>query len=129
MDECHRDGSALVPQAAKAHDMTTLKRNGKAEVQNGRRYIEQLCRHWAHKLDVRLDDEGGRVVFPKEAEDPNYPEDAIAIFSATESRLDVHLTAFTLTQLEELCTVIDDHLDRFAFREGGLRLAWEFAPT
>jgi len=109
--------------------MTILNRNGKAEVQNGRRYIEQLCRHWAHKLDVRLDDEGGRVVFPKDADDPNYSEDAIAIFSATESRLDVQLTAFTWTQLEELCTVIDDHLDRFAFREGGLRLAWESASS
>jgi uncharacterized protein len=105
--------------------MTILTLNGKAEIKNGGRYIGQLCKHWAHKLDVRLDNDAARVVFPKETDDPNYPEDAIAIFRATESRIDVHLTAFTPTQLEALCGVIDDHLDRFAFREGGLRLSWE----
>jgi hypothetical protein len=105
--------------------MTKLARSGRAEVQNGQRYIEQLCKHWSHTLDVRLDDEGGRVVFPKETDDPDYPEDAIATFRATDRRLDVHLLAATPTQLEVLCGVIDDHLNRFAFREGGLRLMWE----
>jgi len=104
--------------------MMLLARNGTADVQGGQRYIKKLCKHWAHKLDVRPTAEGATIVFPKEADDPDYPEDAIAIFRATESRLEVHLTAFTPTQLEALCGVIDDHLDRFAFREGGLRLVW-----
>ena len=105
--------------------MTTLTRSGTAEVQNGRRYVNILCKHWARKFDVQLDDEGAKVVFPKEDDDPDYPEDATAIFRSTESRLDVHLTAFTQTQLNAYWGAIDDHLDRFAAREGGLRLIWE----
>jgi uncharacterized protein len=105
--------------------MTNVTRIGRAEVQNSRRYIEKLCKHWAHKLDISLDDDSARVVFPKEEDDPDYPQDAIAVFRTTESRLDVQLTAFTLTQVEALCGVIDDHLDRFASRDGGLRLTWE----
>lgn len=105
--------------------MTTLTRNGSAEVHNGRRYIDTLCRHWARKFAIQLDDEGAKVVFPKEDDDPDYPEDAIAILRATESRLDVQLTAFTLTQLDAYWAAIDSHLDRFAAREGGLRLVSE----
>lgn len=100
-------------------------RSGEVEVRDGRRYIEMLCKHWAHKLEVQVDEVGGTVVFPKETDDPDYPEDAIAKFAATEERLHVHLTAFTPTQLAVLCRVIDDHLDRFAFREGGLRFVWD----
>lgn len=107
--------------------MTNLTRIGTAEVPNGRRYVEKLCKHWAHKLEVQLDEDAGRVVFPKDEDDPDYPEDAIATFRTTESRLEVQLVAFTKTQQEVLSQVIDDHLDRFAASQGGLRLTWESA--
>ncbi|RBP48195.1 hypothetical protein DES53_101995 [Roseimicrobium gellanilyticum] len=104
--------------------MTTLTRSGWAEVQNGQRYVNTLCKHWARKFDIQVNDHGARVVFPKEEDDPDYPEEAIAIFHTTESRLDVQLTAATPTQLDAYWGAIDSHLDRFATREGGLRLTW-----
>ncbi|MFT4177595.1 MAG: DUF2218 domain-containing protein [Luteolibacter sp.] len=104
--------------------MTTLTRNGTAEVQNGQRYINTLCKHWARKFDIQLTDEGARIVFPKEDDDPDYSQDAIAILRATESRIEAHLTAHTQVQLDVYWGVIEDHLDRFASREGGLRLLW-----
>lgn len=100
-------------------------RRGEVEVRGGRRYIELLCKHWAHKLEVQRDHDGAAVVFPKDVDDPDYPEDAIARFDATDERLYVQLTAFTPTQIDVLSEVIDSHLNRFAFREGGLRFVWE----
>ena len=32
---------------------------------NGSRYLQQLCKHWGHKLDVRLDGDTGVVRFPE----------------------------------------------------------------
>lgn len=105
--------------------MSILTRHGTAEIQNGQRYVTMLCKHWARKFDVQLDDQGARVVFPKEDDDPDYPEEAIATFRATESRIDVQLTASTPVQLDAYWGAIDSHLDRFAAREGGLHLVWE----
>ena len=31
---------------------------------NGSRYLQQLCKHWSHKLDVRLEGDTGVVRFP-----------------------------------------------------------------
>lgn len=105
--------------------MTNLTRSGKAEIQNGQRYITMLCKHWTRKFDVQINDKDARVIFPKEEDDPDYPEEAIATFRATESEIQVHLTAVTQTQLDAYWGAIDDHLDRFASRAGGIRLVWE----
>ena len=32
---------------------------------NGARYLQQLCKHWSHKLDVRLEGDTGVVRFPE----------------------------------------------------------------
>lgn len=69
--------------------MISLTRDGSVETPHGQRYIKMFSGHWARKFDIRPQDEGTRIVFPKEDDDPDYPEEAIATLRATESRLDV----------------------------------------
>ena len=33
----------------------------------GLKYLQQLCKHWAHNLAVILDETSGRVIFPANA--------------------------------------------------------------
>lgn len=102
--------------------MNSHTRDGSADTPHGQRYIKMFSGHWARKFDIQPQDEGTRIVFPKEDDDPDYPEEAIATLRSTESRLDVQLTAVTQTMLDAYWDAIDSHLDRFATREGGLRL-------
>ena len=39
---------------------------------NGAKYMQQLCKHWSHKLEVDLSEQRGVVKFP----------DAVVIFEA-----------------------------------------------
>ena len=44
---------------------------------NAARYIQQLCKHWSHRLEVDLSDQKGVVKFP----------DAVATLEAGEDAL------------------------------------------
>lgn len=105
--------------------MKQFTRNGSAEIENGRRLIKMLCGHWSRKFDVRLDDGEARIVFPKEEDDADYPDEAVAILRAGEQRIEVRISAPTQVMRDAYWSAIDDHLDRFATREGGLRLVAE----
>lgn len=81
---------------------------------NGGEYVQQLCRHWAHKLDVDLNDERGIVRFPS----------ALATLGAGPDALTVTIDALDDSTLEIVKDVVARHLDRFAFREAPLPFAW-----
>lgn len=81
---------------------------------NGARYITQLCKHWAHKLDVDLAGSTGTVRFPG----------AVAVMAGAESGIDLTVTADDADRLGEIQGVIERHLDRFAFREAPLAYPW-----
>ena len=88
------------------------------------RYLQQLCKHWSHNLQVEFTPEDGTVTFPKDARGADYPADAIVTFDAAPAGLDIRIDASSDAQLEGLKGVVERHLDRFAFREGPLTFDW-----
>ena len=88
------------------------------------RYLQQLCKHWAHNLAVEFTPTEGKVVFPKDARGADHPADALATFAASETGLQVRIDASSPAQLEGLKGAVARHLDRFAFREAPLLFDW-----
>src|SRR3954454_18772860 len=83
---------------------------------SGAKYLQQLCKHWAHRLEVELagEGEGGTVRFP----------DAVARMTADADALIVTVEAADEATVERIKGVVARHLDRFAFREAPLPFAW-----
>jgi hypothetical protein len=88
------------------------------------RYLQQLCKHWAHNLHVTFNAEEGRIMFPKNARGLNFPGDGAVTLKAHETALEVHVDATAPEQLEGLKGAVASHLDRFAFREAPLSFNW-----
>lgn len=88
------------------------------------RYLQQLCKHWAHNLAVEYDETRGKVVFPKDARGAEWPGDAVFIMAAGDDALTCRIEASAPGQLDGLKGAVERHLDRFAFREGELSFAW-----
>jgi len=78
------------------------------------KYLQQLCKHWAHKLDVEFTAEQGTVRFP----------DGVATLKAGPEVLTVSIEAQDPATVERLEQVVASHLDRFAFREAPLAFNW-----
>jgi hypothetical protein len=91
---------------------------------NGSRYLQQLCKHWAHNLAVEFDAQEGRVTFPKDARGADWPGDALVTMTNRESALECRIDASAPGQLEALKGALARHLDRFAFREAPLTFDW-----
>ena len=88
------------------------------------RYLQQLCKHWAHNLTVDFDPGHGTVAFPKDVRGADYPGDALVTFDAQAEALDVRIDATSSEQRDALKDVVARHLDRFAFREAPLQFDW-----
>ncbi len=82
---------------------------------NGAKYLQQLCKHWSHKLDVELRESEGVVRFPN----------AIATMTADADSLTVTVEAEDDETLQRMKGVVASHLDRFAFREAPLPFEWQ----
>ncbi|MCM8732732.1 DUF2218 domain-containing protein [Azospirillum sp. A1-3] len=82
---------------------------------NGRRYMTQLCKHWAHKFEVVYDDTQGLVPFG-----PN----SRCRMAADAEGLTLTLEVEESGQMERMQGVVIDHLKRFAFREDLGDVAW-----
>ena len=78
------------------------------------RYLQQLCKHWSHKLEVDLSEQRGVVKFPA----------AIATFESGTDALQVTIESEEGEAVERMKGVVASHLDRFAFREAPLRFDW-----
>jgi len=94
---------------------------------NGSRYLQQLCKHWAHNLRVEFDAREGRVTFPRDARGADWPSDALVTMIAAEDVLTCRVDASAEGQLEGLKGAVARHLDRFAFREAPLSFDWQDA--
>ena len=92
---------------------------------SGSRYLQQLCKHWAHNLAVEFTAEQGTVVFPKDARGADWPGDALVTFDAGAETLEVRIDASVEGQLDGLKGAVARHLDRFAFREAPLAFEWK----
>lgn len=89
------------------------------------RYMQQLCKHWQHNLQVEFTPENGTVIFPKDARGASHPGDAVVTFNVVEGGLEIRIDATAAEQLEGLKGAVARHLDRFAFREGELQYNWQ----
>ena len=87
----------------------------KAEIATDRasRYLQQLCKHFAHKLPVTFDPTQGRIEFSL----------GTCQLAATPDLLTMQAEAADETNLAQLEKVVASHLERFAFREE-LKVAW-----
>ena len=94
---------------------------------HGARYMQQLCKHWAHNLKVEFDATRGTVVFPRDARGADWPGDAVVTMTAREDVLECRIEASAAGQLDGLKDALARHLDRFAFREAPLRFEWNDA--
>lgn len=71
------------------------------------RYLQQLCKHWAHKFTVEFTPEHGRI---------DLGENRVVSLNANEQNLTASVDApeDNLAQMED---VVASHIVRFAFRE------------
>jgi hypothetical protein len=91
------------------------------------RYLQQLCKHWQHNLQVEFTPLHGTVTFPRNARGADWPGDGLAVLDAHDTALEVRIDASAEAQLEALKGVLASHLDRFAFREAPLAFDWQAA--
>jgi uncharacterized protein len=82
---------------------------------NGGKYMQQLCKHWSHKLEVDLSEERGVVKF----------QTAVATFEPAADGLLVTIEGEEGEAVERMKGVVASHLDRFAFREAPLPFDWK----
>lgn len=83
------------------------------------RYLQQLCKHWAHRFETEFTASDGRIALPL---------GETRLIASTDA-LTIDLTAEDPANLSGLRDVVVRHVDRFAFRET-LRYAWsEAAPS
>jgi len=97
---------------------------------SGSRYLQQLCKHWSHNLNVEFTADEGRVIFPRDARGAEWAADGKLTMAAAPDALDCTLEASSPEHLEALKGVVARHLDRFAFREAPLTFDWrDHAPA
>lgn len=79
------------------------------------RYLQQLAKHWSHKMDVSFTEEEGTILFPNGSK--------LGMRAARET-LDLVLTVPEDGDVARMRDVVASHLDRFAFREVPLTFDW-----
>ena len=84
---------------------------------SGGKYVQQLCKHWSHKLPVELEGDTGVVTFVG----------AVATMTAGADSIQVSVRGEDREQVDRLKDVVAQHLDRFAFREAPLTYDWAWA--
>jgi hypothetical protein len=95
--------------------MATTSVTASVPTEQGSRYLQQLCKHWAHKMPVEFDAHAGKITFP---------DGAIANLTAHAATLEVRLDIPEGGDVAQMEHVVASHLDRFAFREAPLPFAW-----
>ncbi len=86
---------------------------------HGSRYLQQVCKHFAHKIEVSYDQHHGECIFAM----------GTAVLDADNAGLTIVARAENDADLERTKTVIESHLVRFAFREELSPLGWSAEAT
>ena len=83
--------------------------------QSASRYLQQLAKHWSHKMTTSFTPEEGSIDFPTGAR---------LEMRADSDTLDLALTVPADGDPARMRKVVEEHLDRFAFRESALTFEW-----
>ncbi len=81
---------------------------------SARRYLQQLCKHWSHRFRVESTDDRGFIELPL----------GHCALYADDNRLSIRIAADEASHLPQFRGVLEEHLQRFAFRES-LTFAWQ----
>ncbi len=92
--------------------MTTT--TGRWATPKASQYLQTLCKHFGHKVETRFDEQAGMIAFPGMA----------VRLAATATELLVAAECTTPESAARIRSVIDSHLQRFAFREGFESMDW-----
>ncbi|MFV0491169.1 MAG: DUF2218 domain-containing protein [Pseudorhodobacter sp.] len=95
--------------------MDLITQTGVFRTAHAGKYLQQLCKHFGHKTEVRHDDTTGEVAL----------RSGPARLVAGPSDLRISVSAADTGGLETARQVIDSHLARFAFREGFTAMEWQ----
>jgi hypothetical protein len=79
------------------------------------RYLQQLAKHWSHKMEVSFSEQEATIAFPN---------GATLDLRADGATLDVRLAVPEDGDAARMREVVATHLDRFAFREAPLTFDW-----
>lgn len=79
------------------------------------RYLQQLAKHWGHRMPVTFTASAGTIEFPTGAR--------LEMRAAVDT-LDLALSVPGDGDMARMQTVVAEHLDRFAFREAPLTFDW-----
>ena len=88
----------------------------KVPTEKASRYLQQLCKHWAHKFPVEFDPHHGAIQLSL----------GRTVMDADEKALHIAVAADDAVTLKRLEAVVTDHIKRFAFREE-LTFDWQQA--
>ena len=78
-----------------------------------KRYLSQLCKHFAHRIPASATDDAGRIEFPA----------GLCLLQAAADRLTLRVEAEDEAGLSQVEETVVRHLERFAFRET-LEIRW-----
>ncbi len=81
---------------------------------NGSKYLGQLCKHFAHKVEVEFDDTHGHAALPPGPAQMHADADGLMFTISAQDDKGLQTARF----------IIEDHLKRFAFRENFTALNW-----
>ncbi|WP_136636046.1 DUF2218 domain-containing protein [Pseudooceanicola onchidii] len=84
------------------------------ETPNASKYLQSLCKHFAHKVSVSYDAVQGRADLPP----------GPAVLQADDTGLNIEVSGADVQSLMRAKFIIEDHLLRFAFREEPEALQW-----
>lgn len=69
---------------------------------NSSRYLQQLCKHWAHNLAVDFTSARGTVKFTRDARGADWPADALVTMIAHADSLECRIDASVVAQRDGL---------------------------
>lgn len=82
---------------------------------NGSKYLQQLCKHFGHKIDVSYTETDGVCTFDM----------GKAFLTADADGLTIRFELVTQEAAAAARSVIDSHLVKFAFRENFEHMNWQ----
>lgn len=92
-----------------------MKAVARLETERASRYIQAMCKHFAHKIEVEYDEQCGRA---------RLPEGELVMTVDVDGVLQFEVTAPDVQGLLKSRYTVDAHIVRFAFREGLMGLDW-----
>lgn len=93
----------------------TLSSSGRFKTEHASKYLQQLCKHFGHKVEATYDAERGEVALF------NGP----CRMKAEPDLLVIEVEAGDEDALQRSREIVDNHLARFAFREEFSGMEWD----